>query len=52
MFALSDGADFVVEPTSDVAISLFVVSSSGGTCQPNAFQTNYATTGNMVSSPR
>jgi lysophospholipase L1-like esterase len=51
MFALSDGADFVVRPTSDVAISFFVVSSSGGTCQQNAFQTNYMTTGNMVSSP-
>jgi lysophospholipase L1-like esterase len=51
MFASSDGVDFVVKPTSDVAISFFVVSSSGGTCQPNAFQTNYAATGNMVSSP-
>jgi lysophospholipase L1-like esterase len=51
MFALSDGADFVVKPTSDVAISFFVVSSSGGTCQQNPFQTNYAAAGNMVSSP-
>jgi len=51
MFALSDGADFVVKPTSDVAISFFVVASSGGTCQQNAFETNYTATGNMVSSP-
>jgi lysophospholipase L1-like esterase len=51
MFAFSDGADFVVKPTSDVAISFFVESSSGGTCQPNAFQTNYAVAGNMVSAP-
>ncbi|HXI58705.1 MAG TPA: hypothetical protein VNO55_21710, partial [Polyangia bacterium] len=51
MVAFSDGVDFVVKPTSDVAISFFVVSSSGGTCQPNAFQTNYAVGGNMVSAP-
>jgi lysophospholipase L1-like esterase len=51
MFALSDGANFVVEPISDVAISFFVMSSSGGTCQQNAFQTNYMAAGNMVSSP-
>jgi len=51
MFALSDGADFVVKPISDVAISFFVMSSSGGTCQQNAFQTNYMAAGNMVSSP-
>jgi lysophospholipase L1-like esterase len=51
MFALSDGADFIVKPTSDVAISFFVVSSSGGTCQQNPFQTNYSAAGNMVSAP-
>ncbi|HEX3697899.1 MAG TPA: GDSL-type esterase/lipase family protein [Polyangia bacterium] len=51
MFALSDGADFVVKPLSDVAISFFVMASSGGTCQQNPFQTNYAATGNMVSAP-
>ncbi|MEA2699296.1 MAG: hypothetical protein QOI66_3567, partial [Myxococcales bacterium] len=51
MFALSDGADFVVKPTSDVAISFFVMSSSGGTCQQNPFQTNYSAGGNMVSAP-
>jgi len=51
MFALSDGVDFVVKPTSDVAISFFVMTSSGGTCQQNAFQTNYMAAGNMVSSP-
>jgi lysophospholipase L1-like esterase len=51
MFALSDGADFAVKALSDVAISFFVISSSGGTCQPNAFQTNYVVGGNIVSSP-
>jgi lysophospholipase L1-like esterase len=51
MFALSDGAEFVVKPTSDVAISFFVVSSSGGTCQQNPFQTNYSAAGDMVSAP-
>ncbi|HEY2899736.1 MAG TPA: GDSL-type esterase/lipase family protein [Polyangia bacterium] len=51
MFALSDGADFVVKPLSDVAISFFVMASSGGTCQQNPFQTNYAAAGNMVSAP-
>jgi hypothetical protein len=50
MFAVSDGADFVVTALSDVAVSFFVVSSSGGTCQPNAFQTNYSAAGNMVAS--
>jgi lysophospholipase L1-like esterase len=50
MFAVSDGADFVVKALSDVAVSFFVVSSSGGTCQPNAFQTNYSVAGNMVTS--
>jgi lysophospholipase L1-like esterase len=51
MFALSDGADFVVKPLSDVAISFFVMASSGGTCQQNPFQTNYSAAGNMVSAP-
>jgi len=50
-FALSDGASFVVKPTSDVVVSFFVMSSSGGTCQQNAFQTNYMAAGDMVSSP-
>jgi lysophospholipase L1-like esterase len=51
MFALSDGANFVVNPNSDVAISFFVVASSGGTCQPNAFQTNFTAGGNVAASP-
>ncbi|HET6284951.1 MAG TPA: GDSL-type esterase/lipase family protein, partial [Polyangia bacterium] len=36
---------------SDVAISFFVVASSGGSCQNNPFQTNYSAAGNMVSAP-
>src|SRR5260370_28819258 len=50
MFAVSEGADFMVKPLSDVAVSFFVVSSNGGTCHQSGFQTNYSVGGNMVSS--
>jgi lysophospholipase L1-like esterase len=49
MFAESDGVVFEVKPLSDVAISFFVVASSGGTCHAAAWQTNYSVAGNMVS---
>ncbi len=50
MFAVSDGADFVVKPLSDVAVSFFVISHSGTTCHQSGFQTNYSVAGNMVAS--
>ncbi|HXI57687.1 MAG TPA: GDSL-type esterase/lipase family protein [Polyangia bacterium] len=49
MYAVSDGADFMVKPVSDVAVSFFVVSHNGATCHQSGFQTNYAVGGNMVS---
>jgi lysophospholipase L1-like esterase len=50
MFAVSEGVDFTVKPLSDVAVSFYVVSHGGVTCQPSAWQTNYSANGNMVSS--
>jgi lysophospholipase L1-like esterase len=47
---VSDGADFVVKPLSDVAVSFFVVSNNGATCHQSGFQTNYSVGGNVVSS--
>ena len=47
MFAVSDGADFVVKALSDIAVSFFVVSSNGGTCHQSGFQDNYSVGGNM-----
>jgi lysophospholipase L1-like esterase len=49
-FAVSDGVDFTVKPLSDVAVSFYVVSNDGATCQPSAWQTNYSANGNVVSS--
>jgi lysophospholipase L1-like esterase len=47
-YAVSDGADFVVKPSSDVAVSFFVVSHGATTCHQSAFQTNYQATGDVA----
>ncbi len=47
-YAVSDAADFVVSPLSDVAVSFFVVSQSGATCHQSAFQTNYRLNGDVA----
>jgi lysophospholipase L1-like esterase len=48
MYAVSDAADFVGKPLSDVAVSFFVVSHVGVTCHQSGFQTNYQTTGDAA----
>jgi lysophospholipase L1-like esterase len=50
MFAVSDGAEFVVKPLSDVAVSFYVISNNGATCHQSGFQTNYSAAGNVVGS--
>jgi lysophospholipase L1-like esterase len=47
-YAVSDAADFAVNPSSDVAVSFFVVSQSGTTCHQSAFQTNYQANGDVA----
>ena len=50
MSAVSDSADFMVKPLSDVALSFYVVSTGGATCHEGAFQTNYVVNGDLASS--
>jgi lysophospholipase L1-like esterase len=49
MYAVSDGAPFMVKALSDVAISFYVVSNNGATCHQSGFQTNYSAAGNVAS---